>query len=451
MIGTGSGPHGPRWTLGCGPVALRTWSAGSSSSRPGASAGGVDPPAHARGVAICWRERLQRAGRLEAAALLGGALRDNELRWLEARCPGPDTGADGAFAALLQVEERCLEAAVLEAGSVDGSLVDGNSVGGGSAAVAADEVRGVRGRLREVLAAQAAAGGLAPNLRTRMAGRMVDHADDAILWTGEASAAACARGLEEALDALDWHLDSVEVGAGPDRIRLQRRRNRVERELVEQRLQARLEARFGVHRVALWERGVVACILGVLLLLGLEVLGMMGLVSLSGWVLTAADTAICGFLLLDFTVKLAFVSRRRLWLSRHLWTDLIPSIPFGLFAGLDGMLGEAGQASRLVRLFRLARVGAYLRALRPLVWLARALGFLLRDWIAWCAVTPGRSRWRSSCSPRRGSSESRGGGRRSDEAPWRPWGGQWTPGTWTPTRRPMSRSEMRWSAPGAPC
>ncbi len=335
----------------------------------GASAtAGVDPPAHARGVAICWRERLERTGRLEAAALLGGALRDGKLRWLKARCPGPATGADGAFLALLQVEELCLETAVREAGPAD--------VGG--AAVAAEEVRDVRGQLREVLAAHAAAGELAPELRTRMAGRMVDHADDAILWTGEASAAACARGLQGALDALDWHLDSVEVGAGPDRIRLQRRRNRVERELVEQRLQARLEARFGVHRVVLWERGVVACILGVLLLLGLEVLGIMGLVSLPGVALTVADTAICGFLLVDFTVKLAFVSRRRLWLRRHLWTDLIPAIPFGLFAGLDGMLGEAGQASRLVRLFRLARIGAYLRALRPLVWLVRALGFLLR-------------------------------------------------------------------------
>lgn len=332
------------------------------------AAGGVDPPAHARAVAGAWRERLERSGRTESAGRLLGALRDSRLRWLKSRRPRPATGPDGAFVALLQIEESILQ---WVAGS--GVLSEG-----GGAEEGMEEVRSVRDSLRAVLSAHAAAGGLSTELRSRMAGRMVDHADDAILLSGEATADACARGLEAALEALTWHLGAVETEAGRERDRLQRRRRRVERELVEQRLQAKLEARFGASRVALWERAVVACILGVLLLLGVEVLGIMGLITVPRLALTSVDTAICAFLLVDFGVKLGFVSRRRLWLRRHIWTDLIPAIPFGLFAGLDGFAGEAGQASRLIRLFRLARIGAYLRALRPLVWLVRALGFLLR-------------------------------------------------------------------------
>ena len=329
---------------------------------------GVDPSAHARAVAGTWHERLRRSGRQQAAERVLEDLRGSQRRWLEGRRAAAQAGPAGVFVALLEVEEFALAAAAGRGGDAAGV----------EAAGATQAVSEVLGGLREALARHASDGDLPRELRTNMAGRMVDHADDAILLTGEVDPASCVVGLASAHDAVAWHLEAVEVDPGRDRNRLEGRRRRLERELVEQRLQARLEARFGARWVALWERGVVASILGVLILLGFEVLGAMGVVEVPARTLMLADTAICAFLLLDFAVKLAFVSRRRLWLRRHLWTDLLPALPFGLFAGLDGIVGEAGQASRLVRLLRLARLGAYLRALRPLVWLVRAFGFLLR-------------------------------------------------------------------------
>ncbi len=368
------------------------------------SLNGGDSARHARSVAGAWLEHLRRSGRSEAAGALGGALTTSRSAWLAARKAEAALGPKEVFVALMRVEEFLL-AAVGDAragaagqptgrdASRDGERAAPEGREGPAERTApspearasregevAAEADGARAALRRSLAAHGVTGGVSPALRTAMAGRMVDHADDAILLTGEASAAACVAVLGEAEAALSWHLAEIETEPGRDRSRLERRLRRVERELVEQRLQLKLELRFGERRVALWERAVVASILGVLALLAIELARAVGMIEagLPRLALTAIDTAICGFLLVDFTVKLSFVSRRRLWLRRHLWTDLLPAIPFGLIGSLHGLVGEAGQASRLLRLLRLARLGAYLRALRPVIWSVRGLGFLLR-------------------------------------------------------------------------
>ena len=357
------------------------------------SPSGGDPARHARSVAAGWLGRLKRSGRAHALGRLDDALRVNRSSWLAARRAESALGPMEVFVALMQVEELVLAGADVAVPPDGGGAgrqepLEGAGQGAeptgmgadGSQDPAAGDAGTARAELRRALGAHRVSGGVSPALRTAMAGRMVDHADDAILLTGEASAAVCAWVLSEAEGALLWHLAEIETEPGRDRARLTRRLRRVERELVEQRLQRKLEVRFGEKRVALWERAVVASILGVLGLLCLELTRAVGLVEvgLPDTAVTVIDTLICGFLLVDFSVKLAFVSRRRLWLRRHLWTDLLPAIPFGLISSLNGLVGEAGQASRLLRLLRLARLGAYLRALRPVIWLVRGLGFLLR-------------------------------------------------------------------------
>jgi len=377
------------------------------------SLGGADSARHARSVTLSWRGHLERSGSSGASGRLGSALTVNRSRWLAARRAEALLEPEKVFAALMRVEEfllagvrvgqaasgspsdprRSADARVRQ-GELSETQIDASGAQAGDSGAwtndperqtfeegqAPDEVSITRAELRRSLASHAAAGRLDADLRTAMAGRMVDHADDAILLTGEATSAECVGVLREAEDALLWHLAELEAEPGRDRARLARRLRRVERELVEQRLQLKLETRFGEGRVALWERMVVASILGVLVLLVLEVARAVGVVDLGlpDVAMTAVDTLICGFLLVDFGVKLAFVSRRRLWLRRHIWTDFLPALPFGLISGLDGLVGEAGQASRLLRLLRLARLGAYLRALRPVIWFVRALGFLLR-------------------------------------------------------------------------
>lgn len=367
---------------------------------------GGDPAAHARAVAGAWRERLIRSGRSGAARRLSVALRNSEAEWLAARRRAASRSPRDAFVALMEVEECSLR---WLGGGVPGEGAEVDEL----EAQAAD----ARAELRRALARQMAEEAVDGELRGVMTGRMVDLADDTILMTGESTASECAQALALVADAFAWHLQQIEVAPGQDRSRLVRRVGRVERELVEQRLQVRLEERFGAGKVALWERAVVGSILVVLGLLAVEVLQVLGLIRVPELPLKIIDTSICAFLLVDFSVKLGFVSRRRLWLRRHLWTDLLPAVPFGLFAPSDGLAGGAGQASRMLRLLRLARLGAYLRALRPLIWLVRAVGFLLRgldrvvrrharalerEVIVFPTPAEQREPWRSAADQRRG-------------------------------------------------
>ena len=310
-----------------------------------------------------WLGRLRRSGREEAGTRLAEVLGRSLERWLWARGGSGRRDVEVAFGSLIELEEFDQDHGAL---AVDGGLEG--------------LVRRIRRHLRAEVEGLWRGGDVTAAARDRVVGRAVDHADDAVLSAGECSPAESARRLERALVALDWQLESLEPRPGPLRSRLERRRRRVELEWMEQDLQAGLERRFGARRVALWERGVVLAILVVVgMLVGEALTGLGALdVDWSGAPVLLVDTAICAFLLTDFAVKLVRVKRRGLWLRRHVWTDLVPALPFGLLAGLDGWIWETGQASRVLRLVRLARMGAYLRALRPLVWALRAFGFLTR-------------------------------------------------------------------------
>ncbi|MEZ5989125.1 MAG: hypothetical protein R3F30_08385 [Planctomycetota bacterium] len=151
----------------------------------------------------------------------------------------------------------------------------------------------------------------------------------------------------------------------------------------EARLALRLERLFGPGRVRAFSRFTFACLLALVALLVVD-----GFVpdshAWTPWLLTA-DTAICLVFLWEFFVRLALAPRRLAWALRHLVTDLVPAIPFGLLVlwsaddipagGADGSWVGWITSLRLIRIPLYAR---YVRFLKPVVALGRILVFWVR-------------------------------------------------------------------------
>ena len=170
----------------------------------GAVWGGVSSAAHARAVARHWHGRLERSARGQAADELAAVMLAEDRRWLARRRGAPRDDVEGAFAALLEVEEYAL------------SIASGDGRRGEEHPLASD-VAVTRGELRRRLGEDAAEGRMSEACRSRCAGRMVDHADDAVLLAGERSPEVCARRLELSLDAVQWHLEALEPDRGAAR------------------------------------------------------------------------------------------------------------------------------------------------------------------------------------------------------------------------------------------
>jgi len=203
---------------------------------------------------------------------------------------------------------------------------------------------------------------------------LTDRADVVLRAIDRQPPDAAGRQLEVLAAHLKWHLRHVERRRSPERSKLRRKWARVEAEFEERTLQARMEARFGTRATAWIERLVLALILLVLVLLGIEFSTELTPQQLL-W-LHQADAVICAVFLWEFFVKLWLVPHRWRWFWRHFAVDFVPSIPFGLLLGAYG--ADTVRAARAGRLLRLPRLARYVRALRPAVQLLRAIGFLLR-------------------------------------------------------------------------
>ncbi|MEM9802095.1 MAG: hypothetical protein AAGA20_17355, partial [Planctomycetota bacterium] len=342
----------------------------------GATSGSELHPA--LGVALGWEDRLRRAGCAEEAGAVERLSAGVVIRRLRER-------GRAALATLETPREQLEDAAKVTSGTFDTllaaeelrGLVEGRASTLGTtdevdARAVCEEVDQALPDLRRALLH--AIGANAPDRRTRAewTGRLVDFADETLLKTGEQPPRVCARMLGEAAGALRWHIEHVETGRTEERKRLVRRVRRLEAERVEQRLQSKLEATFGRRAVELWERAILVAIAAIVVLLFLDLTR-----GPAPWRL-AVDTVICGFLLVDFFVKLAFVGVDGRWLARHFLTDFLPALPYGLFASLDGAASGTGQLARLLRLTRLARIATYLKVALPVIRTFRALGFLIR-------------------------------------------------------------------------
>lgn len=235
-----------------------------------------------------------------------------------------------------------------------------------------EEARRVQGALRAELDRAIAAEPPDAQRRDQWTSRLVDHADEALVSALEVDDRIGARILHEAHRTLEWHLSHVEPvssgGRRGPRQRLIRRMKRLEAERLERVLQTQLAKSFGARRVLLWERTVL---LAIALVIGLLLASIW--YGGSAWLLWT-DTAVCTFLLVDFFVKAAHVGFHRRWLKRHILTDLLPAIPFGLFAINAG----SAELAPLLKALRIQKVARSLRLLLPVIRLYRALTFLLR-------------------------------------------------------------------------
>ncbi len=185
--------------------------------------------------------------------------------------------------------------------------------------------------------------------------------------------ADAARRLKVAIEDLSWHSQEVET-RGPRHRAIRRSLWRLRSEWQERVLQARMERRFGRSAVAWLERVVLVLIVVVFVLLLLELFLDLSPVALF-W-MEAIDVAACSVFLAEFAIKITLAPLRGRWFLRHLFVDLIPSIPFGLILGAGTV--DPVRAARLARLLRLPRLTRYVRLIRPLVRMLRAFGFLAR-------------------------------------------------------------------------
>lgn len=185
--------------------------------------------------------------------------------------------------------------------------------------------------------------------------------------------ADAARHLKVAIDDLDWHCEHVETRGLRNR-QIRGSLWRLRSEWQERVLQSRMEKRFGRTAVAWLERVVLVMIVVVFILLMVELLFDLSPTTLD-W-LEAIDVVCCTVFLSEFAIKIALAPLKGRWFVRHLFVDLIPSIPFGLIFG--GGTVDSVRAARLARLLRLPRLTRYIRLLRPFVRMLRAFGFLAR-------------------------------------------------------------------------
>ncbi|MBI4880147.1 MAG: hypothetical protein HY812_10890, partial [Planctomycetes bacterium] len=160
--------------------------------------------------------------------------------------------------------------------------------------------------------------------------------------------------------------------ARPALLRLTRMARRVRDLADDQLLGLRLERLLGARGVRAWEAFIFWLIVAVLGLIAVDHYSAPAPPGTLGGT-TWADTAICAVLLADFLARLVLSPRRLSFLRRRFLTELLPSLPFGLLAGLEHAAGV-----RSIRLLRLARVFRVLRILRPLIRLLRLLLFAAR-------------------------------------------------------------------------
>ncbi len=211
--------------------------------------------------------------------------------------------------------------------------------------------------------------------RDRWATALLDRADVVLTAIDEMAPAKAASQLELVRDDFDWHLRHVETSRSVRRSRLTRKRSRLRAEEQERDLQAKLETRFGRRAVGRWERMIVGLIVLVLVLLAAETFLDLP-PDVVNW-MRIIDTAACLVFLWDFFYRLRLVRRKWLWFRRHVFVDLIPSLPVGILT-LSPQGADPIRLGRALRFLRLMRVARYLRVLMPVIRTFRAFGFLTR-------------------------------------------------------------------------
>lgn len=309
-------------------------------------------------IVMEWRAELRRAG-LEASAEPLDELAE-ELLAAEAApviAEAQGGGAEDQFRALMGVARSAREALLARERDL-GPAPHG------------EEESDLRREFRAQLEVSPASG----PVRDAWAAELVDLADETLAGSLSERPAIAVPALDHVRAVVLAHVAAVEPERGPRKRGLKRKLARLRDESVERRLEGRLVARFGERSTKLWASFVFGAILVLLLLM------LKGLLP-DAWLdahpfrskfsvgqgLDILDFACCLIILWDFSVRLIMVRGDWTWLRRHLFTDLLPSIP----AGLPGI----GEKARPLYIFRLGRL---MRPLRAFTFLSRGLDRLVR-------------------------------------------------------------------------
>ena len=234
---------------------------------------------------------------------------------------------------------------------------------------------------------------------------LIDTASESLTFLEDLPLEDAVRSLEIIDEDVATCLDALETRSGPAlppiRKRLGRSRATLAGELQERRLAWRMESIFGHALVAGLERLIL--LLLVLFCVMLVAEGPLLEYEATHWNSAAAlplqeetakstlvetifawvDLGICLVFLAEFSLKMGLAERRLLYLKRNWITGLVPSIPVGFFAYATNYMALAQKADwfvslRALRYLRLPRMARWLRIARPIVRMARLVGFMLR-------------------------------------------------------------------------
>ncbi|MFP6766419.1 MAG: ion transporter [Planctomycetaceae bacterium] len=205
---------------------------------------------------------------------------------------------------------------------------------------------------------------------------VADHCDSVVTSIDDLAPDAAIRQINTVSESARWYLAEIDSRRCLETRRIKRKLARLRAERQERQVLARMEAKFGRRFAGFIERLVLVLILLVLALMVIE--WTTHLSPQTQYWFDIVDGAACVIFLLEFFTKLSLVEGRWTWFQRHLFVDLIPSIPIGLLtAGLAGS-GDIVRAGRVTRFLRLPRLVRYVRILRPLIRIFRALGLMAR-------------------------------------------------------------------------
>lgn len=203
-----------------------------------------------------------------------------------------------------------------------------------------------------------------------------DQCDSVVTSIDDLPPDVAIRQIDTVTEAARWYLTSIDKRRCPETKRIKRKLARLRAERQERQVQARMESTFGRHIAGFVERLVLVLILVVLGLMTIEWTVALSEKTLHWFAIV--DAGCCVVFLLEFFTKLSLVEGRWTWFRRHLFVDLIPSIPIGLLTAGLADTGDIVRAGRVARFLRLPRLARYVRILRPLIRVFRALGLMAR-------------------------------------------------------------------------
>ncbi|MEE3372176.1 MAG: ion transporter [Planctomycetota bacterium] len=245
----------------------------------------------------------------------------------------------------------------------------------GDGEVAVHRVSETREELRELLRQQLAANPAPPDQLGRWARLVADQCISTLTAIDDLPPDRAVTQIESTLDDANWYLTHVDPTRTKSSRIVKSKVRRLRAELQERQLQSRLESRFGIQLVSLFERFILLLILLVLALLAIE--WTFPLSAQTTAVFELIDTIACSFFLVEFFTKLSLAENKARWFRRHFLIDFIPSIPFRLLTNAWPAI-DLLRTGRFARFAKLPRIVRYARSLRPLLEFVRALGLMAR-------------------------------------------------------------------------